>query len=76
MRSKASLVWRNKVKEWINPGPRAHFRLLRHGGNPMALTTASLTNGGRTASVKTGFAAKQKWAGWDRSYLLKILAQT
>jgi predicted transposase YbfD/YdcC len=30
----------------------------------------------RETSVKTGFAAKQKRAGWDRSYLLKILAQT
>jgi hypothetical protein len=27
-------------------------------------------------SVKTGFAAKQKRAGWDRNYLLKLLAQT
>ena len=30
----------------------------------------------RETSVKTGFAAKQKRAGWDRNYLLKILAQT
>jgi predicted transposase YbfD/YdcC len=29
----------------------------------------------RETSVKTGFAAKQKRAGWDRNYLLKILAQ-
>jgi hypothetical protein len=42
----------------------------------MALATAGLTNGGRITSVKTGFAAKQKRAGWDRSYLFKILAQT
>jgi predicted transposase YbfD/YdcC len=31
---------------------------------------------GRETAVKTGFAAKQKRAGWDRHYLLKILAQT
>ena len=30
----------------------------------------------RETSVKTGFAAKQKRAGWDRNYLLQILAQT
>jgi predicted transposase YbfD/YdcC len=30
----------------------------------------------RETSVKTGFAAKQKRAGWDRDYLLKVLAQT
>ena len=30
----------------------------------------------RETSVKTGFAAKQKRAGWDHNYLLKILAQT
>ena len=30
----------------------------------------------RETSVKTGIAAKQKRAGWDRNYLLKILAQT
>ena len=30
----------------------------------------------RETSVKTGCAAKQKRAGWDRNYLLKILAQT
>jgi predicted transposase YbfD/YdcC len=30
----------------------------------------------RETSVKTGFAAKQKRAGGDRNYLLKILAQT
>jgi predicted transposase YbfD/YdcC len=30
----------------------------------------------RETSVKTGFEAKQKRAGWDRNYLLKILAQT
>jgi predicted transposase YbfD/YdcC len=30
----------------------------------------------RETSVKTGLAAKQKRAGWDRNYLLKILAQT
>ena len=30
----------------------------------------------KETSVKTGFAAKQKRAGWDRNYLLKILAQT
>jgi predicted transposase YbfD/YdcC len=30
----------------------------------------------RETSVQTGFAAKQKRAGWDRNYLLKILAQT
>jgi predicted transposase YbfD/YdcC len=30
----------------------------------------------REPSVKAGFAAKQKRAGWDHNYLLKILAQT
>jgi hypothetical protein len=30
----------------------------------------------RETSVKTGIAAKQKRAGWDHHYLLKILAQT
>jgi predicted transposase YbfD/YdcC len=30
----------------------------------------------RETSVKAGFAAKQKRAGWDHNYLLKILAQT
>jgi predicted transposase YbfD/YdcC len=30
----------------------------------------------RETSVKTGVAAKQKRAGWDHNYLLKILAQT
>ena len=30
----------------------------------------------RETSVKTGIAAKQKRAGWDHNYLLKILAQT
>jgi predicted transposase YbfD/YdcC len=30
----------------------------------------------RETSVKTGFAAQQKRAGWDHNYLLKILAQT
>jgi Transposase DDE domain len=30
----------------------------------------------RETSVQTGLAAKQKRAGWDRNYLLKILAQT
>jgi predicted transposase YbfD/YdcC len=30
----------------------------------------------RETSVKAGFAAKQKRAGWDRNYLLKIFAQT
>jgi predicted transposase YbfD/YdcC len=30
----------------------------------------------RENSVKVGFAAKQKRAGWDHNYLLKILAQT
>ena len=30
----------------------------------------------RETSVKTGFAAKQKRAGWDHNYLLKVLAQT
>jgi hypothetical protein len=30
----------------------------------------------RETSVQTGFAAKQKRAGWDHSSLLKILAQT
>jgi len=30
----------------------------------------------RETSVKTGFSAKQKRAGWDHNYLLKILAQT
>jgi hypothetical protein len=27
-------------------------------------------------SVKVGIAAKQKRAGWDHAYLLKILSQT
>lgn len=30
----------------------------------------------RETSVQAGFAAKQKRAGWDHNYLLKILAQT
>lgn len=27
----------------------------------------------RETSVQVGIAAKQKWAGWDHNYLLKIL---
>ena len=30
----------------------------------------------RETSVPVGIAAKQKRAGWDHNYLLKILAQT
>jgi hypothetical protein len=30
----------------------------------------------RETSVPAGIAAKQKRAGWDHSYLLKILVQT
>jgi hypothetical protein len=30
----------------------------------------------RETSVSVGIAAKQKRAGWDHDYLLKILAQT
>jgi hypothetical protein len=30
----------------------------------------------RETTVPTGIAAKQKRAGWDHNYLLRILAQT
>ena len=44
---------------------------------PLALIrTRALPLVRRATAVKTGFAAKQKRAGGDRHYLLKILAQT
>jgi hypothetical protein len=44
--------------------------------NPALIRKLALNLLRQETSVQTGFAAKQKRAGWEHNYLLKILVYT